>query len=172
MNYRKITISLVIAVMISLITFGKVLAADAPVLQASWSSFHTNDAGVPGLLAIVLSGNSLQTHPDLIPVRGPSPGYSYCQRDASGNLIVTVKNQNNNDVSAHASITKVVFGLGGTFELPTPAIQAGGSVELQPLAIPAECFRSDCSFTITVDSHNQVHESNERNNNGVGKCIG
>jgi hypothetical protein len=43
MNYRKITISLVIAVMISLVTFGKVFATDDPVLIGSWVSFRTND---------------------------------------------------------------------------------------------------------------------------------
>ena len=124
------------------------------------------------LIVVALSGSSQSNRPDLLPVPDPRPGYNFCRRDNSGKLIVTVKNQNNNDVGAHTSITKVEFYRGGIFELPTPAIPAGSSVNLQPLDIPAECWGPDCSFTITVDSNNQVHESIENNNSGSCTLVG
>jgi hypothetical protein len=56
--------------------------------------------------------------------------------------------------------------------LPTPAIPAGGSVDLSPLSIPGACFNPDCDFKITVDSNGQVNESNEGNNTVSGNCLG
>ena len=125
-------------------------------------------------IAAVAPGASIQRdRPDLFPVRLPGVvnTVGFCRRDASGKLVVTVRNQNNNDVGAHASITRVEFNRGGSFELPTPAIPDNSSVDLQPLAIPQACWSPDCAFTITVDSHNQVHESNEGNNTVAGKCL-
>ena len=124
------------------------------------------------LVVVAPRGSSQRDRPDLVPVPDPRPGYKFCRRDASQKLQVTVKNQNNNDVAAHASTTKVEFTPGGTIEIPTPAIPAGVSVDLPPVVIPAQCFNPDCEFTITVDSQHQVHESNEGNNTGIGKCLG
>jgi CARDB len=84
-------------------------------------------------------------------------------------LRVTVKNQGNADASA--SRTTVTFG-----DIPvtvnTPVIPAGGSVDLL-FKVPTNCIGPDCSFKITVDSNNQVNESNnEGNNSANGRCIG
>ena len=38
--------------------------------------------------------------------------------------------------------------------------------------IPPACFHPDCSFRITVDSANQVTESDETNNTASGTCLG
>jgi hypothetical protein len=107
---------------------------------------------------------------DLVPVPDPQPGVGFCKRDNQGRLVVTVKNQGT--VDAPASTTTVDFVPGGSFPLSTPAIPAGGSVDLTPLSIPAACFNPDCDFRITVDSNNQINESNEGNNNASGTCIG
>jgi hypothetical protein len=105
--------------------------------------------------------------PDLIPL--PDPKTGFCRRDPKGNLIVTVKNQGSAD--AAPSMTTVAFAQGGAFSQPTPPIPAGGSVNLF-FPIPPACFHPDCSFRITVDSANQVTESDETNNTASGTCLG
>jgi hypothetical protein len=105
--------------------------------------------------------------PDLVPLADPEVGL--CNRTDMGDLVVTVKNQGSAD--AGASTTTVAFSSGGTFSQPTPPIAAGASVELS-FPIPGGCFNPDCSFRITVDSANQVTESNEGNNTATGTCIG
>jgi hypothetical protein len=107
---------------------------------------------------------------DLIPVPDPRPGVGFCRLDDRGRLLVTVKNQGT--AGAPASTTTVDFAPGGAFDLPTPAIPAGGSVDLPPLSIPPSCFDPDCNFRITVDSKNQVVESDKGNNFASGMCLG
>lgn len=83
-------------------------------------------------------------------------------------LRVTVKNQGT--IEAGGSQTTVRFGE-PPFTLDTPPIPAGGSVDLL-FKVPTACFTPDCSFTISVDSHNQVGEADEGNNEVIGGCIG
>lgn len=108
--------------------------------------------------------------PDLVPV--PDPRTGFCRRDDSphGRLLVTVKNQGTAD--APASTTTVEFSPGGSFDIPTPPIPAGQSVDLPPLDFPPACFNPDCSFRIIVDSHHTVAESDETNNVASGTCLG
>ncbi len=110
--------------------------------------------------------------PDLIPVGRPdlTGPPSSCKIDKQGYLIVTVKNQGT--ANAPASTTTIVFSPGGSFDLPTPAIPKGGSIDLQLLQVPAGCYNPDCSFKITVDSKKQIQESNEANNTAGGSCLG
>lgn len=105
--------------------------------------------------------------PDLVPV--PDANGNFCRRDPAGRLIVTVKNQGTAD--AGPSVTKVSFTSGGTVSVATPAIPAGGSVDVFA-AIPAGCFSPDCGFRIVVDATAVVSESNELNNTASGTCIG
>ena len=111
--------------------------------------------------------------PDLVPVgradlTGPP---SFCKlAPESKMLIVTVNNQGRG--SAAASTTTVEFNPGGAFPLPTATITAGGTLDLAPLEIPAVCFDPDCEFKITVDSANQINESDEANNSAEGSCLG
>ncbi|HLE24520.1 MAG TPA: CARDB domain-containing protein, partial [Thermodesulfobacteriota bacterium] len=95
---------------------------------------------------------------------------AFCRIEQSGKLLrVSVKNQGNAD--AGASKTTVTFS-NKALTLDTPAIPAGGSVDLL-FKVPANCFSPDCSFRITVDSINQVDELNNEGNNSVdGGCIG
>jgi len=110
--------------------------------------------------------------PDLVPVPDPRPEIGFRrlveQGPDAGKLVVTVKNQG--DADAPASIARVTFSPGGSFDLPTPPIPAGGSVHLLPLSVPEECSMG--SFTIMVDANNEVVESNEANNMGRGEFFG
>lgn len=113
----------------------------------------------------------LEKVPDLVPFSplGDSPD-KFCRIEQDRRqLRVTVKNQGNEN--APASKTTVIFGNIPT-TVNTPAIPAGGSVDLL-FKVPTNCFQPDCSFNITVDSNNQVNESNnEGNNSANGGCIG
>jgi len=129
--------------------------------------------GAFGLLIIAaLSGCSKEVaEADLVTVGRPdSHGFCNLVQEGTdkGKLVVTVKNQGN--VNAPDSTTRVEFGFGGSFQLPTPAITAGGFVELPPLSIPATCYNPDCEFKITVDSTNRINESNKENNKASGIC--
>jgi hypothetical protein len=120
------------------------------------------------LVAIVFVG----CKPDLIP-SNPKPDLGnagFCHKDDQGRLLIMVKNQG--DTDAPASTTTVDFFSFGSFDLPTPPIPAGGSVTLPALNIPAGCYDPDCNFKITVDSKNQVKESNESNNQVASNCLG
>ncbi|HSE83762.1 MAG TPA: CARDB domain-containing protein [Thermodesulfobacteriota bacterium] len=119
-----------------------------------------------------LAGVSPQERvPDLVPF-SPSgnSAAAFCRMEEGGKLLrVSVKNQGNAD--AGISKTTVMFG-DTPVTVDTPAIPAGGSVDLL-FKVPANCFSPDCSFRITVDSDNQVDESNNEGNNSVGGgCIG
>ena len=121
---------------------------------------------VPLLLTSQVVLNGCARRPDLLPVKSPGQPDNitgFCKVvDNATKVVISVKNQGNAD--APASTTTVEFLPGGSFPLPTPAIPSGGTVNLPPLAIPAGCFNPDCNFKITVDSGNQINESNEENN--------
>lgn len=115
-------------------------------------------------------GITSQHAPDLVPFSplGTAPT-AFCRIEQDGKLLrVSVKNQGNAD--AGPSKTTVTF-VNKPFTLDTPAIPAGGSVDLL-FKVPSGCFSPDCSFKITVDSNNQVNESDEENNSTNGGCIG
>lgn len=131
--------------------------------------------GSCGLLIIAaLSGCSKEVaKADLVTVGSlDSNSHSLCnlvkEGVDKGKLVVTVKNQGN--VNAPDSTTRVEFGFGGSFQLPTPAITSGGFVELPPLSIPATCYNPDCEFKITVDFTNRINESSKDNNKASGIC--
>ena len=116
-------------------------------------------------------GEQAAGKPDLLPVNPqPSAGkLGFCRRDASGKLIVTIKNQG--VAAAGPSQTTVKFANGGTVSVSTPALTAGASVDVTT-ATPPGCFRPDCSFEITADSALAVDESDETNNVAIGVCLG
>ncbi len=104
--------------------------------------------------------------PDLMP--RPGPNGSFCRRQGDM-LVVTVCNQGT--APAGPSTTTVDFPGHGTVNVPTPAIPAGGCVDVQA-QIPPGCFDPDCEFRIKVDSANVVAESDETNNTAAGRCLG
>ncbi|MDR4497125.1 MAG: hypothetical protein MRK02_04255 [Candidatus Scalindua sp.] len=122
-------------------------------------------------LKAVPGGIPSRKSPDLLPFSpaGIDPS-AFCRLEEGGKLLrVSVKNQGNDH--AAASKTTVLFR-DVSLTLDTPAIPAGGSVDLL-FKVPANCFSPDCSFKITVDSDNQVNElNNEGNNSANGGCIG
>ncbi len=117
--------------------------------------------------------------PDLIPegrsgVKGPN---AYCNINDDGELVVKVRNQTNNDVLIPTETT-VIFSPGGPFTQITPPMP-GGSSFTHTFIIPADCFNSDCSFIIEVDSgkildesHGDQPDNHETNNVAEGICIG
>lgn len=120
-------------------------------------------------LGLVVASLACSQKPDLAPVPDPRPGVGLC-RLVEGKLMVSVKNGGSSP--APASTTRVTFSPGGSFDLPTPSIPAGGTVDLPLLEVPGPCFDPDCGFTITVDAKGEVAEANEGNNTGSGSCIG
>jgi hypothetical protein len=129
------------------------------------------------LLTVVINGCAVPQKslplPDLVP--STSPGQDNITGFCKGvgktvKVVVSVKNQGN--AASPVSTTTVQFSPEGSFRLATPAIQPGGSANLEPLNIPPACFNPDCNFTITVDSDNQIKESNAKNNTTDGRCIG
>jgi hypothetical protein len=98
------------------------------------------------------------------------PG-EFCNLDtasAAPRLVVSVKNQGT--APAPDSVTRVEFDRGGTYELATPRIPAGGAADLPPLVIPPACFAPNCQFRITVDSTQVAGDRATRNNTATGRC--
>ena len=117
------------------------------------------------------------TMPDLVPlpIPGSTPPEGFCRRNDQGQVLITVYNQGGTD----APPSKTRFTCTGQppfefFDIDTPAIAAGIGIELGPIVIPDDCYLPDspnASFTIGVDFHNTVNESNETNNNAAGLCV-
>ena len=131
--------------------------------------YRTHKVTILGLRPTA-GGIGRQKAPDLVPF-SPSgnSATAFCRLEQGRKLRVTVKNQGNEN--AAASKTTVTFD-NKTVSLDTPAIPAGGSVDLL-FDVPATCFNADCSFKITVDSNNQLDELNMKGNNSAdGGCIG
>lgn len=130
--------------------------------------FSSHKATILGLQAV--PGITKKKSPDLVPFSpsGTDP-IAFCRLEQNTLLRVTVRNQGNDN--APASKTTVTF-VNKPFTLDTPPIPAGGSVDLLFSLPPAGCFSPDCLFKITVDSNNQVNETNEGNNNADGRCTG
>lgn len=168
-----------IGVWIDEIHYDNTPGAPVGTLRYKASSVLNNENGKPynfshkvtvlGLKPV--SGVTSQHVPDLVPFSpsGTDPT-AFCRIEQNGKLLrVSVKNQGNAD--AGPSKTTVIFG-NTPLTLDTPAIPAGGSVDLL-FKVPSGCFSPDCSFKITVDSNNQVDElNNEGNNSANGGCIG
>jgi hypothetical protein len=112
--------------------------------------------------------------PDLVPVPHHEPGIGFCklvpEGPDKGKLIVTIRNQG--EAVADESTTRVIFRPGLSFDLWTPPIPAGASVDLEPFEIPGECYRPDCHFTIIANVKHEVDESDETNNTATGMCLG
>lgn len=118
--------------------------------------------------------------PDLVPYNHPQPDpnkpgetillHGFCVTDAQNRLVIYVRNQSKG--LAPSSTTKIEFGSGQIVELETPAIEPYKYVELEHIEFPNNCFDPDCGFKITVDSKNQIEETNENNNDTLGICIG
>ncbi len=135
----------------------------------NWPDFYSrHKVTLLGLKSVssVITGQHL---PDLVPFSplGTSPT-AFCRIEGGGKLLrVTIKNQG--DADAGPSKTTVTF-FNKPFTRDTPAITAGGSVDLL-FDLPVNCS-PNCSFTINVDSSNQVNESNKQNNSANGACNG
>ncbi|GAB4112561.1 MAG: hypothetical protein Kow00103_02230 [Candidatus Caldatribacteriota bacterium] len=127
---------------------------------------------VLALILINLVGCAPTTFlPDLVPANPPGMA-GYCNVDDASNLIVYIKNQGEAD--APACQVKVQFYLtSGVQEFSTSIGPIPmGNTQLVSFAIPMGCYNPDCDFVITVDSGDEVIESDETNNTTNGTCIG
>lgn len=132
--------------------------------------FFKHKVTIVGIKPVSRGGTPSQRVPDLVPFSpvGTEPS-AFCRlEEQATKLRVSVKNQGNE--AAAASKTTVLFS-SGSVTVDTPPLPAGGSVDLL-FNIPLGCFSPDCSFKITVDSNDQIHEANENNNTVNGGCIG
>lgn len=108
--------------------------------------------------------------PDLIPVTAPG-NPTFCER-RDGLLRVHVKNQGT--LAAEPSLVEVLFRVGEDIHVAATVTDVidPGQTQVIELDIPADCYQPDCRFTITVDSLNEVEESDETNNCANGTCVG
>ena len=161
------------------IEYEKAPSASAGTLRYQVSSVFRDDDGPShsrrqnvSILGIRLTEREtpLREIADIISV--PDATGDFCNRNDSGQLVVTVRNQGNKE--APASTTTVRFFLTGSspsFDMTTPPLGKNEAVDLD-FDIPAGCFNADCDFEITVDSKEQVDELNEENNVVDGICFG
>jgi hypothetical protein len=122
------------------------------------------DHGAPGSPAtLALTGQAPQRPqpPDLTP--------SDLHLEGNQTLVVTVQNLGSGD--AGPSTAEASFTSGLVRSVETPAIPAGGSVQLQT-EVPADCFSPDCGYSIEVDAGQQLNESDESNNRASDSVIG
>lgn len=101
--------------------------------------------------------------PDLLPVR---KGAGYCTRDDQGRLLVTIRNAG--EVAAEASTTQVAFGSGSSVTRPTPPLEPGAEMTLEPIPLPSG--EGTFPFRIEADQTAHVMESDELNNRVQGFC--
>ena len=127
------------------------------VLLAALAALGTHCGSVPGLPTLLSGGQA-----DLIPL----PAAGFCQN--GGRFLVVIRNQDAE--KADRSTTRVTFSRGSGMDLATPEVDGGRIVTLDPITIPAECFAPECLVTVTVDSRDDVDESNEDNNVVEERC--
>ncbi len=145
---------------------------NARTLRYKLSSILRDKDDDPGHISrhkvTILGIRPLAVVPDLVPF-SPSGNSeaAFCRIEQAGTrLRVSVKNQG---ADADVSKTTVTFA-NGPVTLNTPAIPVGGSVDLL-FNVPPGCSVLNCSFRVSVDSSNQINESNEINNSVSGACM-
>ena len=117
---------------------------------------------------IIIPGcTPLVPKPDLIADNNPSDWASFCDFDDE-NLIVYIKNQGTAD--AGPSTVEVDFGEHGKVYQPVPSLTVGTTTTIL-IPMSHVCYDPDCEFVITVDSSNDINESNELNNIQIGSCL-
>ena len=117
---------------------------------------------------IIIPGcTPLVPKPDLIADNNPSDWASFCDFDDE-NLIVYIKNQGTAD--AGPSTVEVDFGQHGKVSQPVPNLTVGATTTIL-IPMSHVCYDPDCEFVITVDSSNDIDESNELNNIQTGSCL-
>ncbi len=156
------------------IDYDKKPGAATGTLSYSLFAILSDDDGLPShvirhratILGLVKTGAPAA---DLVPVlSGVSDA---CHREGNQNWLgITVKNQGNLD--AGPSLTTVLFANKTYVDEATPAIAAGTTTMLSPILAPGSCFTPNCEFRVTIDSKQQVKESNKSNNVAEGQCKG
>jgi hypothetical protein len=117
--------------------------------------------GSPATLALTGQAPERPQPPDLTP--------SDLHLEGNQTLVVTVRNLGSGD--AGPSTAEASFSPGVVRPVQTPAIPAGGSVELRT-EVPADCFSPDCGYSVEVDAGQQLNESDETNNRASDSVVG
>jgi hypothetical protein len=132
-----------------------------------------NATGIFSIPSVVFSTDGIDL--TLVQPTDPNGPFPLCNRNAAGQLILTVKNQGG--TFAPAFITEVQFIADGAFPgmqvtIPSPGLLPGASRDLSPINIPAGCANPECVFVVFIDpSHGIAEDDRARaNNGGVGKC--
>ena len=142
----------------------RILVAFRPLAPGTQTATLLIDHGAPGspaTLALTGQGPERPQPPDLTP--------SDLHLEENQTLVVTVQNLGSGD--AGPSTAEASFTSGVVRPLETPAIPAGGSVQLQT-EVPADCFNPDCGYSIEVDAGQQLNESDESNNRVSDSVVG
>jgi len=140
-----------------------------PFLEGFISIEDLNEAAAertPTRVTAVYSSLHKQVHnlPDLLPRQTEQ---SYCQRDAQGGLVVTIKNQG--EANAAASKTRIALDRGAAYDRATPPLAVGAEASLEPVPLPQG--EGTIVFTIKADAAATVREMNESNNTAMGACL-
>jgi subtilase family serine protease len=116
-----------------------------------------------------VSSTTTQPTPDLTVAEIPNRGF--CKRDNEDRLVVRVKNEGT--AAAAISRSRIDFVNEGVVRfVETPAIPAGGFVDLL-VDLPSTCHgAAQCAFTICTDSDNRIIERREDNNCMRAVCVG
>jgi hypothetical protein len=135
--------------------------SSAPGTRTATLLIDHDAPGSPAALALTGQAPERSQPPDLTPAD--------LHLEDNQTLVVTVRNVGRGD--AGQSTAAASFSGGVVRPVETPAIPAGGSVELRT-AVPADCFSPDCGYSIEVDAGQQLSESDESNNRASDKVIG
>ncbi|HEU4412141.1 MAG TPA: CARDB domain-containing protein [Polyangiaceae bacterium] len=151
---------------LSLVALGACADAGAAADDAASAPEAAGDVGTTGctIYEPCLPPIEVPQKPNLVAVMMDG---AYCTRNASGALVVRVRNAGT--AAAGASHTLVDFG-NVRYHRNTPSLAPGASVDLT-VTIPSGCFGPDCHFAIEPDEYDVVDESQESNVVG-GTCLG
>lgn len=92
---------------------------------------------------------------------------AHCTVGGSGELHIEIRNQGGR--TGRATTTVLRYPGRPEIHLPTPPILKRATAAVA-FPTPPECIDSDCTYEVEIDFHNEVEESDERNNLASGAC--
>lgn len=139
---------------------------------AGANKFLGGPVGLPDLVPVPYFGS-----PAAVGLPAGFPGVQYCDPNPQGGTPNKVRYRVHNLGGSSAPPFNIRFNFngGGAVFVPVDGLSQGNE-KSGAVDIPAGCFPNGystvCQFTITVDSSNQIGESNEVNNSAQSFCVG